>query len=257
MENESNNAYPAKKQFRIRISTAIAIAVLIIFIVARFEIITYRGQKILMFETTGIPFGWDSQSGVILGKYQLETEYGTLTIKYPCHVFAIDRKLDHIADREFKAKHALHDFEFMGNKLQDAISVVFDRKAADQYIRLMGIEQNIKIAGRECYVYAISVNKTDALLRLNITDQTGDIILSDGSYIVLDQFSYFFTMKNNLWSIELESILRPNKAIKVMHPTQNEYKKYKSITFEENWGAFIEGELYDDAATGNIIAPGH
>jgi hypothetical protein len=31
-----------------------------------------------------------------------------------------------------------------------------------------------------------------------------------------------------------------------MRPRETEYTRYESITFEKDWGAFIEGELFEE-----------
>jgi hypothetical protein len=62
--------------------------------------------------------------------------------------------------------------------------------------------------------------------QIDVENFTGELRISDGQWKLTVSGGWF----NFLW---------------VMLPGETEFTRYKSITFKENWGAFIQGDISD------------
>jgi len=69
------------------------------------------------------------------------------------------------------------------------------------------------------------------------------VTLADSTLFEVSQFSgRLFILDNGRWKLDCS----PEFSLAAMRPGETEYTRYSSITFEKDWGAFIDGELFEE-----------
>jgi hypothetical protein len=226
---------------------ACIIGVVAYFTVFRFTWVEYRDKAIM-----GYVFGPLSDvlsgdhEGIFLGSAELETRFGTVRVKPFCRFSALNHSLRYIRGRNFVNGMAEHNIAIIGNILENP-GFTFERDD----IRSMAFNQTMDIQGYlfdSDYIslrYNESIGTVEIVIVLNFNpDVVPDrIVLSDGTQIGLktDYPTLFLTVQDvaKIWKLGVRS--RNIDYIFVTQSEEAEPIKFVEITFEENWGKFIDG----------------
>ncbi|GHT70769.1 hypothetical protein FACS1894110_22810 [Spirochaetia bacterium] len=237
--------------------TVVVLGIVLLYIGLRFPFVYYDGEAIwtVCFEPLNEIFAGDIK-GYILGRYTLETQYGDITIKPFCSFQAHDHRIDYISATDFYEGRAEHNLVFLENKIDEFASISFyyrniERITVEQEFNLDKYSFGIEKIWVQCNISRANYGT----ITFTVSQFPERIILSDGSEveivkdtvgtrevgIVTDNW-YFDLRPDGLWT--MRGIRDSNYAI-VKLPGETEGQRYTSITFEENWGNFVDGELPD------------
>jgi hypothetical protein len=234
--------HDAKAALKVVLATIILLG---IYFAMHFTTIEYKGQKIHIYKKTEFSkLFYNFQTGVVLGTYDLSTEYGNVRLYPHCKVDAKYGKLFRI-DTD---KNAAHDLMFWGAKLPEKLTVEFDIhtgkvtrfgalittpidiKGVILDVRYIRMENNPDKSGLFFYIYR------------ELPEQ--EICLSDGTRILFSGEAF-----HNMYDTGIWEMVRDRGAIDgflVTRAGEEEGKEYRFIRFYENWGDFIDGVEFEE-----------
>jgi hypothetical protein len=223
-------------------------------LVAAFPVVNYNGNDIRLFSAellvgqNPIPTQRPQEQffGRVIGTHVLETEFGQITLKNSARIRSKYNDVDYIGAENFEEGRASHNLVVDGIELQPNITVYL---SGGEIYALKFDRQDVTFSGVPLRLYEISINSPD---RINTTQ--GDIVLlvgqEQGSYITLADSTQIYRHDTN--SSAVLHIYKNSEywrwsniySFPVRLPGETEPSDYTSITFGENWGAFIEGEPF-------------
>jgi hypothetical protein len=234
-----------------------------------FNIVWYRDQGILVFHLGFIKnLRTGDQKGIILGAYTLESEFGSIRVK-PFSWFSSTSYLLRSIKSSFLGRID-YDLVILGNKitskwvhfsLTDYVDGVRDIYSIgmDQYlsvgpylfnVQYICIERKDTIAERDSLGNINSLRDIDTHeIWLKIDDFPELIELADGTEIrfpveMLENYSlqyWLIVHKTDTWIIDSNGYESEEKNVTVKLPEEKEFRAYKTVSFEKDWGRFIEG----------------
>jgi hypothetical protein len=231
--------------------------ILLTLVLVIFPIKRYYHKTMLLFAPQRI-LHLSDYKGRVLGNHILETEYGTIKLGHFSEMFISDSGYIKVYIEAFRSGRAFHNLVFEGIEIPENIEVCITPT------RISYIDPN----SRDIMILSgIPINTGRILIKSS--SDPDDILYRDpyfGHYYTEDiQFTGFrfadehHTLADSTeinvkvshlgiykdrkhWVIENPPTMHHSLFVKL--PGENEFIKYRTITFEENWGAFIEGELF-------------
>jgi hypothetical protein len=242
----------------------IAVAVFVaIRVIAAFPVVTHGETKMLLFsaerlvsidplsELMGSVDGFD---GRVLGNYVLETEYGKITldkfILIGCNANRAFMMPDastvgRIGVKNFREGKASHSLVVEGIEIPPNINVGFNRDQTLSTIVVFSPNETT-ISGVPFWIGDIYINDPDvADIVIGGNARPPHIALADTTEIDTTQFSGELNIYKDKEQWVLASA-RDDVFLIVKLPGETEFTRYKSLTFGKEWGAFIEGELWEE-----------
>ena len=185
---------------------------------------------------------------VILGLDNLETSFGTIRIKPFCTFSTNHHDINYLEGKNFRTGRAEHDISILGNILENpGFSFEYDDIAIMNFSQILDIQGQLIDADRAFSSY----NENGEVIRVVIifhANPTEKITLSDGMQIEPQRQgqSLFFSVNDtNTWTLGIEEMFRHRSYFLVTRSEWDEPRKFVEITFEENWGKFIDGVPYE------------
>jgi hypothetical protein len=240
--------------------------VIIVFFLMHFNTIWYRGQRILVFHLDFIKnLRTGNQYGVILGTYTLESEFGSITVKPFSRFRSASYRLSTIESTSLGKID--YDLVILGNKITPYSWVGFS--VADIHHKLdiysIMIDGNLPVSPYLFKVRDISIKREDVIAErdalghinslrdietheiwLKIYDYPEIIELADGTEIRFPVKGgggsyWFIVQKTDTWIIRGRGYVDEGDNISVKLPGEKEFRAYETVSFEKDWGRFIEG----------------
>jgi hypothetical protein len=228
----------------------ICLLALFVYFCSNFTFVKYRDKTMLGFCFRPLA---DVEDGIFLSWGELETSLGTIKIKPFCRFRAYNRYLTRISWESFKTGRAEHDISILGNILGNP-HISFEHSDIERMV----INQIMDIQGRRIHVDFVTpiYNENGEAVDIEIAfignpDMTDNkIVLSDGTIIEYksdyqdDLFLVAPVVQDtaNIWEMGVGGWFSDASYFFVTRNEGDEPEKYVSITFEENWGRFIDGE---------------
>jgi len=221
--------------------------ILAIFIILSFPIVNFYGKWILLFAPTR-PVSIEQYSGWVLGSHTLETEHGEIRLGHGSYVWAESMIIGLIKDENFISGRASHNLVVHGIKMPPNATIGFwDSPTRISILALK--DQEIIISG-------IPVNVFNFDLEPKRSD--GDIVIDGGgghipgTIITLADSAQILSGEQSSRSLHIyiaDERWRMQDvfcSILVKLSGEEEFTRYRSITFRPDWGEFIEGELWEE-----------
>jgi len=223
----------------------------VIFIIgalSSFPVIQYRGNRIRMFaperllgrmpRIQEIIRPEDLIVGWVLGEHVLRTEHGEITLRNRTHIEAASNTVAGISVENFRQGRASHNLVVVGIELPQNISIGFDTRRRNLAVSLILLhDQEISVSN-----VPLTVRNFD----LDPPRSTADIQMGFMSpeYITLVDTTQLRTRRifRSLHIFKDEERWMITGQTFVRRPGETVFTEYRSVTFEPNWGAFIEGE---------------
>jgi hypothetical protein len=237
--------HDAKVALKVVLATIILLG---IYFAMHFTTIEYKGQKIRIYKTTEFSQLFSSfQTGVVLGTYDLLTEYGNIRMYPYCKIAANYGKLFRIDMR----KNATHELVFWGAKLSERLTIEFDIHTGKTIGFGSFVTTPIDIKGVvldvEDFFIDNDPDKPGFVFYIYRKLPEQEICLSDGTRILFSGEAFlnvYYTDIIDLWEIKKES--RSIDGFLVIRAGEEEGKRYRSFRFYENWGDFIDGVEFEE-----------
>jgi len=225
--------------------------ILIIGALSSFPVIEYRGNRIRMFAPDrllgrmpatirGITRPQENVRGWVLGDERiLETEHGQIVLKNRPYISAISNTVAVIDVDNFRQGRASHNLVVGGMEIPPYVSIIF----SDSRVAFRPWISSILLDGQEMIVSNISINISNIFIdppRFTADIRMGFwgpeyITLADNVQLRSRDGRFLNMYKNDeRWVITGRTFVRL--------PGEIGFTEYRSVTFEPNWGAFIEGE---------------
>jgi hypothetical protein len=217
-------------------------SIFVLLLITIFPVKIMYGNIIVMFapERIARPEYYD---GWLFGNHVLKTEHGEIKVKFLTELTMLRGELG-IDSKNFEFIHASHDLEVYGIKMPKNITVWIDIFYKRAEISRLGVgKQRLLISGvsviPDGYIY---INYWDgATFPVSFVKES--IILADSTEIDVSYFAGDLVINEDSkrWKLVLSGGWFSGLWVKL--PGEDEYTRYKSIRFKENWGDFIDGEL--------------
>jgi hypothetical protein len=240
-----------------------------VFFLMHFNIIWYRDQGILIFHLDFIRnLRSGNQNGIILGTYTLESEFGSIRVRPFSWFRSSSYKLRTIKSSSLGKVD--YDLVILGNKLTPKwISFsLADYVDGVRDIDSFAIKQGLTVGPYQFNVQYISIKRKDTIAErdslghinsvrdidtheiwLNIYDPPDIIELADSTKIRfpfkddINMDYWLIVHKTNTWIFKNTITVSESEAdyISVKLPGEEEFRAYRTVSFEKDWGRFIEG----------------
>ena len=229
-----------RKKYLVMLSATLGVALLICAVVS-FPVIKFYGQTVWLFAPARIARP-DYFPGRVLGDHVFETEYGEITLKHSAMIQSEANTISDIEPEVFASGKASHGLVIDGIEIPPNAYIGFRYSPNEvSYLNLYG---EITVGG-----LSLNVERFD----LSYSKSTADIVMEihgAPEYIMLSDSTQIYTEKGR--PLGIMSIFKETEIWELVYawgifvklPGETEFTKYRSITFGENWGAFIEGELF-------------
>jgi len=215
-----------------------------------FPVLNFHGTRIPLFAAARI-VTYNRFTGRVLGDRVLETEYGEIRLQHLSQVLGENNTLVRVDFREFEEGRASHNLVVHGIEIPPNVSIAFDDFDRVSIIVMHGStidRQEIIVSGIPVMATRISLGSKegwDIFIGGGGGHITGAIItLADSTQILSGERSY-----RRLWIYQADErwrMLDTSYSILVKLPGEEEFTRYRAITFRPDWGEFIEGELWGD-----------
>ena len=237
-----------KKKLHIALIILFAVLVVRAYI---FPTLEFNGSRIPTFTYGKLlsVMGWPNPQlpkgvfdATVLGSHVLETEYGEIRLE----IFArIEVTFDSIWRIDFRKKRVSHSLVVEGIEIPQNSAVFLGS----------GHPGRIELHKEEVTVSNIPLAVSSILI--NSPKYKGDvtIIFLEREYVTLTdgtQIHFIMPSKTGQWPYRELNIYADNRPWEIDNttfvklPGETEFTRYKSITFEPDWGAFISGELLEE-----------
>jgi len=225
--------------------------ILIIGALSSFPVIEYRGNRIRMFAPDrllgkmpstirGITRPQENVRGWVLGEHVLETEYGQIVLKNRPHISAIRNTVGVINVDNFRQGRASHNLVVEGIEIPPYVSIIFrDFRVAFRpriSTLLLHDRHEINISGVPLNITEIDINSPRYIADMIITFFGGEYISLTDSTQIRGRYlrGLYMYADDGLWRIR-------SGQISIRLPGEARFTEYRSVTFERDWGAFVEG----------------
>ena len=189
--------------------------------------------------------------GRVVGNHVLHTKYGEITLKNFAFIESASNSGMSIDVEVFKRGLASHNLVVAGIKIPPNISIGIHHYYGPYFLMLDN--QEVIVNNIPFSVGNISSGNLRDSRFLPARD--ADIAIFGvrfvNEYIMLEDSTYLNVAKmrgplliyvdNELWKF----VPYDDAFLMVKRPEEAEFTRYKSITFRQNWGEFIEGELWE------------
>ena len=256
---EKTDAAPQRKRTRFRTAKIVVAVMVLLHIIAGFPFVSYNGKIIPVFSARRFlagPLDALSQKGFngrVLGGHVLETGYGEIRRKNLAPIRVWDGTISKIDASVFRSGQASHNLVIEGIKIPANITFYASR---GRPISLMVLDrQEVTVSGvpiivdgwidfeREKFIYESPVIGT-ADFKISSRFPQEYVTLADSMQINVAKVwcSLYIYKDEKQWVLFV-----PNSTpLLAKLPGESEFTGYSSITFGENWGGFIEGELFEE-----------
>jgi len=218
-----------------------------------FPVIEYRGNTIRMFaperllgrmpRMNEITRPWEPFDGRVLGEHVLRTEHGEITLGHFSHI-QVGRSglLFRIDVENFRRGRASHSLVVEGIVMPQNVSITFDTLNNQRIYFLALNRQEVHISGIPFDVATITIDspRFDGDISLGV-HSLEDITLADGTRISFGTASERFVGFLFIHKDEERWVLSRRQQSALRISRGGGFTEYRSVTFEPNWGAFIEG----------------
>ena len=221
---------------------------LLICTIRSFTVVEFYGKTAVLFapERLASPDYFD---GRVLGDHVFETEYGEITLKHSAMIESGNNTINDIEAEVFASGKASHSLVIDGIEIPPNVYIGFWHYGPNHITILDDFgDQEITVSG-------IPLN----LSKLDLSDFMGNgadiavgglsfkqesITLADSTELDVSGFYglLFMYKDDGVWRLQVPSY----STFLAKLPGETEFTRYKSITFGENWGGFIEGELFEE-----------
>jgi len=226
-----------------------------------FPVIEYRGNTIRMFaperllgrmpRMDEITRPQEVFHGRVLGEHVLRTEHGEIKLRNRARIEAASNTVSGISAENFRRGRATHSLVVAGIEMPRDISVHFNvRNWRNAPISSMSLDRqeviisDIPFIAESIVIIAESRLADSPRYTEDISLEVhsfGDITLADGTRISLGTTAEWFGGFLSIY--EDEERWRLTRHLGVLRISRGGgFTEYRSVTFEPNWGAFIEGE---------------
>ena len=235
----------------IRLFGLVALGViLIIGVLSSFPVIEYRGNRIRMFAPErllgrmpstirGITRPQEVFHGWVLGEHVLGTEHGEITLKNRARIESVSNTVSSIPVENFELGRASHNIVVEGMKMPENIFIGFDssRRWHNTQISIIVLNrQEIIVSNEPLIVGMIHINSPEHIADIRMDFLSPEYItLADTTQLRTRQILRGLHMykDDEQWRITGQTFVR--------FPGETVFTEYRSVTFEPNWGTFIEG----------------
>ena len=189
----------------------------------------------------------DPFSGRVLGTHVLQTEHGEIILKNYARIIAGGGRISRIDAKNFETGLASHNFVVEGIEIPQNISISFapNRQTRNHQISTLNIDdQEIILSGVAVNIRLLQVNHhSGADIVLNgVIPVLGYVTLTDNTQVRPVSSSRYLGMISIFSDAGLWMLNYGISGFLVRKPGDNEFVRFRSITFRQNWGEFIEGE---------------
>ena len=218
-------------------------------LVAAFPVVNHNGNDIRLFSAellvgqNPIPTQRPQEHffGRVIGTHVLETEFGQITLKNSARIRSKYNDVDYIGVENFEEGRASHNLVVEGIELQPNITVNF---SSGRIFTLDFNRQDVTLSGVPLRLNGISIyhqNTTNGDIVLGVGVVPGSTVtLTDSTQIYRSEIG---TNRLQIFKSGYWCWYNPY-SFPARLPGETEPSDYTSITFGENWGAFIEGEPF-------------
>jgi hypothetical protein len=242
-----NEAKANKRETKISLAVVFG-SIFLALIIFIFPIKIIYGNIIVLFAPDRLDYRYESYNGSVLGYHVLKTEYGEIRVKPLAKVTRFWGNFD-IDYENFESGRASHDLVVYGINMPKNIEVRINSWFTNAVISSIYVGKNvlnisgISVFSRRIDTYGGYPYGRGASLLINFADEY--ITLSDSTQIDVRYFEGYLDI--DVYSQQWELIPSTSwfYSLGVMLPGETEFTRYKFITFKENWGAFIKGDLPD------------
>ena len=238
-EKTANN----RKKYLVMLSATLGTALLICTVVS-FPVIKFYGQTVWLFAPERLARSY-LIGGRVLGDHVFETEYGEIRLKHSAYVVSDNGETINGIDTDASEDGlATHNLVIEGIRIPPDIHISL-RSDPNRIFILVLENDEITVSGLPANVDKIYINSPnhDAGLVIEFR-KAGYINLPGSTQIYFNPTTIGKTMLRSLYMYKDDKIWKIKGRISVKLPHETEFTEYRSITFGENWGGFIEGELF-------------
>jgi len=260
-EDKAKKKQPLSKKQKAR---NIAVVFLVVMILPRLMLVEYiyDGRTIrmpaLVFTGQFAPIRAEADRGDvrILGRHTLETEPGDITLRTWSRITTRGRRISLIYIENFYWGRASHSLKAGGVQLPQTIDIAFNQGRFDRVcfglsrreMVVLGIHLEMSLVQAQGFrqLGGQGDHPADAIFSSRNINQ--EITLVDSTRInSFDEQRPFWRLylynEEGKWVLEMQT---GRFFFSVKHPGEEEYRKYRSITFERDWGNFISGVPFEE-----------
>ena len=220
---------------------------LVMFAVLIFPVISFYGKTLVLFAPQKASQR-EYFDGRVLGSHTFETEYGEITLNHFTKITSASNTVSRIGSEVFTDGTGFHNLVVEGIKIPKRVSIGF--KYHPNQISSLTLEgQEVTVSGIPLEVWMIHMyglkHDADADIEMEVLFDPGSIVMSDSTNVDFMKMNggLFIYKDKKQWKLYAWS---RSDFFMVQLPGETEFTRYKSITFGENWGGFIEGELFEE-----------
>ena len=243
------NARSKKISDGTRLILFVSIIIAIVFGITVLPVVRFNDTAIRLFAPERLEFSGRGFDGRVFGTHVLETDHGEITLNNFARVFSDDNTIIMIYSDSFANGRATHNLVVEGMKIPQNIGITFSRHMSHQIARLQLYDQEIVLSNIPLDVREINLEHPSHIvcIVMNVTNIPAYIELSDFTQLHhYDFYNWLFLGSLRIYrDAGLWELLNVHSGIPVSFPDEAELVRYRAITFGENWGAFIEGELFE------------
>ena len=237
------NARNKKMSDGTRLILFLSIIIVIVFGITVLPTIQFNGNAIRMFAPERLEFSGRGFNGRVFGTHVLETYHGEITLKDFARVFSDDNTIIMIDTENFTNGRASHNLVIDGIEMPKTIGITFSRRNQRQFTRLQLYNQEIILSGIPISVTTFDLehpNHTADIVMGGATPISGYISLADDTqinFVLSGAGASLRIYKDNEQWMLFNSV----SSVFAKRLGEDEFTRYRSITFSPDWGPFIEG----------------
>jgi hypothetical protein len=256
---EKTDATPQRKKTRFRTALVIVAVMVLLRIIAGFPIISINGRPVPMFSAERFFSGTMNFSlhnvvfkGRVLGGHVFQTEYGEIRLRNFAFIQAANANGMSVGAEVFRSGQASHNLVVEGIIIPENIGVDINVTRGISTLWIHG--QEIMVSGipivvnnkinfdAEKFIYkSPAIGTADIDISSEFTQEY--ITLADSTQVNVAEFwgGLYIFKSDKKWVLFV-----PNSTpLLAKLPGESEFIRYSSITFGENWGGFISGEVWE------------
>ena len=223
---------------------------LVILAVLTFPVISFYGKTLVLFAPDQVSQKVSQRvffDGRVLGSHTFETEYGEITLNHFANILSQNNTIGGIEPEVFLDGTGFHNLVIEGIEIPKQVFISFEYDS-NQISGLVLEYQEITVSGipisPERLVLGHEESGADVAM-IGASFPRPHITLVDSTDLNMEKFfgRLYIYKDSGQWKLEIP---RLDSYFLVKLPGETEFTRYKSITFGENWGGFIEGELFEE-----------
>jgi hypothetical protein len=231
----------------LRMSLPIMGIALVMFAVLIFPVISFYGKTLVLYAPQKASqreyFG-----GRVLGSHTFETEYGEITLNHFTEITSASNTVSRIGSEVFTDGTGFHNLVVEGIEIPKRVSIGF-KYHPNRISSLLLESQEVTVSGIPLKVWIINMGSfkedANADIDIQVVFDQGSIVLSDSTHVDFMKMNGGLLIYKDKKQWKLYTLSRLNLFL-VQLPSETELTRYKSITYREKWGGFIEGELFEE-----------